>query len=178
MIDGAHAPGQIDLDLHAIGADFYTGNCHKWLLAPEGQGFLYCRPALRDRLRLQQFGWAMRESPYDFEAETWQPAASARRFEAGTPDVAAAAAFPAALDLLDGSTESPAPVRALLRSRHSTGSKPASGVETRPGVARIHEKTGRGPSTSLGLPRVRSELPERPAARPAASRTCACSSTR
>jgi isopenicillin-N epimerase len=57
VIDGAHAPAMIPVDIDDLGCDFYGGNCHKWLLAPIGAGFLALGRNAIDRLEPLQVSW-------------------------------------------------------------------------------------------------------------------------
>lgn len=61
IIDGAHALGQIPLDMAHINADFYTSNAHKWLCAPKGAAFLYTRPELHHLIEPLVVGWGWGE---------------------------------------------------------------------------------------------------------------------
>lgn len=92
VVDGAHAPGQIALDLSSLGADFYTGNCHKWLCAPKGAAFLFARPAVQHLIEPLIISWGW---------ESEKPGQS--RFIdylewTGTHDIAAYLSVPAAID--------------------------------------------------------------------------------
>ncbi len=100
-VDGIQSFGAVRFDLDQVAADFVTSGGHKWLLSPEGLGFVHCRPELREQLALHQFGWAMREEPYAFESESWTPASSARRFESGTPNMIGIHAMDASLSLFE-----------------------------------------------------------------------------
>jgi len=92
IVDGAHAPGQIPLNLPALGADLYTGACHKWLCAPKGAAFLYARREVQPMLKplVVSWGWeAEKPSSSTFiDHHEWQ----------GTRDLAAFLSVPAAID--------------------------------------------------------------------------------
>jgi isopenicillin-N epimerase len=87
IVDGAHAPGQVALDLDALDADFYAGNCHKWLCSPKGAGFLRVRPEVQPLLEPATVSW-------DWPERDW----SDRYRWTGTRDPSPHLAVPAAID--------------------------------------------------------------------------------
>jgi isopenicillin-N epimerase len=87
VVDGAHAVAQVDLDLTTLGADYYAGNCHKWLCAPKGAGFLYVAPHLQDTVDGMITSWGY-EEPSTFISRTQRQ---------GTRDSAAYLAVPDAI---------------------------------------------------------------------------------
>lgn len=93
VIDGAHAPGQVDIDLATLGADIYTGNLHKWLCAPKGAGFLWVRPELQPQITPLVVSWGYGPERGLFEENDF---ISAHQWQ-GTDDISAYLSVPAAI---------------------------------------------------------------------------------
>jgi isopenicillin-N epimerase len=97
IIDGAHAPGQIQIDLSSLQADFYVGNCHKWMLSPKGAGFIYVRPDMQKFIEPLIVSWGY-QSKHNVPRES--------RFIdylqwSGTKDPSAALSVPAAIEFME-----------------------------------------------------------------------------
>jgi isopenicillin-N epimerase len=104
LVDGAHVPGHIPLSLDELGVDFYTGNCHKWLCAPKGAGFLHVRTEHHGRIHAPIVSWGYRsevEGHAGFTAYTGSSLLERRLQWQGTRDISAFLAVPAAIDFLE-----------------------------------------------------------------------------
>ena len=91
VVDGAHCAGQIPLNLKDMGADFYTGNCHKWLCAPKGAAFLYSAPDKKHLLEPLMVSWGGTN-----EMSTDDPYINELQFQ-GTNDMSSFLAIPDAI---------------------------------------------------------------------------------
>ena len=90
LVDGAHAPGALALDLPAIGADWYAANLHKWAYAPRSSGFLWAGPARQEGLHPPVISWGLGKG---FTGEfDW----------VGTRDPSAYLAAPSAIAFMEG----------------------------------------------------------------------------
>jgi isopenicillin-N epimerase len=101
IVDGAHVPGHLVLDVEAVGADVYAGNCHKWLCAPKGCGFLWARPEHQDWIDPLVVSWGYHDAADFGERHGWQ----------GTRDPAAFLAVSKAIEV--HATFDPAQANAL-----------------------------------------------------------------
>jgi isopenicillin-N epimerase len=98
VIDGAHAPGQVPLDLSALDADFYSGNCHKWMLTPKGSALLYAHPRVQPLIEplVVSHGWDPDSDDGAFGNSAF---IDSLEFQ-GTRDLAAVLAIPEAIRFL------------------------------------------------------------------------------
>lgn len=116
LIDGAHAPGEIDINLardFIEYADYYTGNCHKWLYCPKGSAFLWTNPRKISDMHPQPVvisstGW------YDYLG---------RFAYTGTRDYTAFASIPAGLAFIDNNLGGLESMRAYCRGLIEKGSR-------------------------------------------------------
>ena len=103
VIDGAHGAGTMDLDLTALGCDFYAGCCHKWLLGPAGTGFLFVKKSVVEKYAPlfvgahSDTGWTL--EPNNYSIKGFAP--SAHRFDYGTQNSALFAGAAEAVSLFE-----------------------------------------------------------------------------
>lgn len=96
IVDAAHSPGQISVDLKELDADFVFGNCHKWMLSPKGAAFLYAKREVQHLVEPLLVSWG-----YGATKETTTGSRYIDLFQwTGTKDPAAALAVPAAIQFM------------------------------------------------------------------------------
>jgi isopenicillin-N epimerase len=96
VIDAAHSPGQIPVDLQALGADIVFGNCHKWMLSPKGAGFLYARREVQHLIEPLIVSWGFHPEP---RASTGSRFIDLLQWT-GTKDPSAALTVPSAIEFM------------------------------------------------------------------------------
>jgi isopenicillin-N epimerase len=152
LVDGAHGPGQVALDLRALGADWYVGNCHKWLCAPKGSAFLWAAPGRQADLHPLTISHGFGQG---FRAEfDWT----------GTRDSSACLAVPTALDFHDRlggaalrarNVALAAEATAMLADRLGTEIGATGGLAGAMGVVRVPTTA---PATAEWAQRLRQKL--------------------
>ena len=95
IIDGAHVPGHIPLNIHTLNPDIYTGACHKWMCSPKGTSFLYVKKEMQENIHplVVSWGWES-ENPSDSQFLDWHE-------WQGTRDMSAFLTIPEAVKFMD-----------------------------------------------------------------------------
>jgi selenocysteine lyase/cysteine desulfurase len=99
-VDAIQSLGAGDFNLKRTPVDFVVADGHKWMLAPEGTALLYVRAALRESLKLHEYGWHMVKRRWDFTQTDWEVAADGSRFECGSSNMTGVHALHASLSLI------------------------------------------------------------------------------
>ena len=97
ILDAAHSPGQIPINLQGTEADFVFGNCHKWMLSPKGAGFLFARREIQHLVEPLVVSWGFQATP---EASTGSRFLDLLQWT-GTRDPAAALTVPTAIQFMN-----------------------------------------------------------------------------
>jgi len=100
-VDAIQSLGALQFNVQDCLADFVVADGHKWMLGPEGLAVFYSRAEIRAQLSLLQYGWHMVEHAGDFDRLNWEPSKTARRFEAGSPNMLCIQALDASLSLFE-----------------------------------------------------------------------------
>ncbi len=92
--------GALPLNVSALPIDFLVCGSHKWLMAPEGVGFMWSRATVRSQMEVALPGWRMYPDPFNFNRDDWTPPETGRRFETGTVNMFGIHGLSAAISLL------------------------------------------------------------------------------
>jgi selenocysteine lyase/cysteine desulfurase len=117
LLDAYQSVGSLPLDVRALDCDFLAAGALKYLLGSAGLAFLYCRGDLVERFAPTATGWFADRDIFEMDIHDYSPAATARRFEAGTPPVPAIYAAIAGIELMRkiGIDETESHVRGLTK---------------------------------------------------------------
>jgi len=159
ILDAYQSAGIVPLDVAALGVDFAVGGSVKWLCGGPGNGWLYVRPDLAERLEPTFTGWQAHETPFAFEEEM-RYADGAARFLTGTPNVPALYAGTAGYDLVEEIGVERIRANSLRQTDLLTALADAAGF----GVASPRDHERRGGTVTVHVdefPAVHKELAER-----------------
>ncbi|HOS95736.1 MAG TPA: aminotransferase class V-fold PLP-dependent enzyme [Armatimonadota bacterium] len=142
VVDMIQCVGAVPMDVSETPFDVGAADGHKWLLGPEGIGYLYCRPEILDQLAPTYMGWNSVRDAYDFEHYDATPRPDARRFEEGSLNVLGACGLAASVELLASWGRDWVYARVLELTHHVAEQVRRRGFELLSPMERLEERSG------------------------------------